>query len=53
VFLLFLVADSWPEMFDDTSARSDWGWKHDYGLPELVQAMLNFTGSDSRMSEAN
>ncbi|CAM4649781.1 unnamed protein product [Leuciscus chuanchicus] len=47
------IADSWPEIFDDTNARSDWGWKHDYGLPELVQAMLNFTGSDSRMSQAN
>ncbi|ROL42836.1 L-threonine 3-dehydrogenase, mitochondrial [Anabarilius grahami] len=47
------IADSWPMILDDASARSDWGWKHDYGLPELVQTMLNFTGSDSRMSQAN
>ncbi|XP_051501890.1 L-threonine 3-dehydrogenase, mitochondrial-like [Myxocyprinus asiaticus] len=47
------IADSWPMIFDDTSARSDWGWKHDCGLPELVQTMLNFTGSDSRMARAN
>ncbi|KAL1257448.1 hypothetical protein QQF64_010692 [Cirrhinus molitorella] len=47
------IADSWPMVFDDSSARSDWGWKHDCGLPELVQTMLNFTGSDSKMARAN
>lgn len=47
------VADSWPMNFDDSNARSDWGWKHDYDLPELVQTMLNFIGSDSRIAQAN
>ncbi|KAI3364346.1 hypothetical protein L3Q82_011147 [Scortum barcoo] len=31
------IADSWPMNFDDSNARKDWGWKHDYDLPELVQ----------------
>uniref|UniRef100_A0A8C1SCT9 Uncharacterized protein n=1 Tax=Cyprinus carpio TaxID=7962 RepID=A0A8C1SCT9_CYPCA len=53
VSLLFLLADSWPMVLDNSSACSDWGWKHNYGLPELVQTMLNFTGSDSRKARAN
>lgn len=47
------IADSWPMNFDDSNARNDWGWKHDYDLPELVQTMLNFIGSDSRIAQAN
>ncbi|XP_016379394.1 L-threonine 3-dehydrogenase, mitochondrial-like, partial [Sinocyclocheilus rhinocerous] len=47
------TADSWPMVFDDSNARSDWGWKHNYGLPELIQTMLNFTGSNFRMLRAN
>lgn len=39
--------------FDDSNARKDWGWKHDYDLPELVQTMLNFFGTDSCMARAN
>ncbi|XP_061571701.1 L-threonine 3-dehydrogenase, mitochondrial-like [Cololabis saira] len=34
------IADSWPKALQDGAARRDWGWKHQYGLPELVQAML-------------
>lgn len=39
--------------FDDSNARKDWGWKHDYDLPELCQTMLNFIGGESRMAQAN
>lgn len=39
--------------FDDSNARKDWRWKHDYDLPELVQTMLNFIGSDSQIARAN
>ncbi|MBN3287374.1 TDH protein, partial [Polyodon spathula] len=46
-------ADSWPMNFDDSNARNDWGWKHDYDLPELVTTMLNFIGSDSRLAHTN
>lgn len=49
---LFL-ADSWPMNFDDSNARKDWGWKHDFDLPELVTTMLNFHGSDTRVAQAN
>ncbi|KAM4633871.1 L-threonine dehydrogenase isoform 1-T2 [Polymixia lowei] len=47
------IADSWPMNFNDTNARNDWGWKHDYDLPELVQTMLNFIGSETRIARAN
>lgn len=36
-----LIADSWPQVFDDSEAREDWGWKHKYGVPELVALMIN------------
>uniref|UniRef100_A0A673UCJ3 L-threonine 3-dehydrogenase, mitochondrial n=1 Tax=Suricata suricatta TaxID=37032 RepID=A0A673UCJ3_SURSU len=44
------IADSWPMNFDDSNARKDWGWKHDFDLPELVTTMLN---SDTRVAQAN
>ncbi|EPY77495.1 L-threonine 3-dehydrogenase, mitochondrial precursor [Camelus ferus] len=47
------IADSWPMNFDDSNARKDWGWKHDFDLPELVTTMLNFHGSESRIAQAN
>ena len=40
--IFFNVADSWPENFDDSGARNDWGWKHEYDLNKLVKVMLAF-----------
>lgn len=34
------IADSWPQSIDDTVAREDWGWKHDYDLDSMVADML-------------
>ncbi len=34
------IADSWPESIDDSVARSDWGWKHNYGLEEITDIMI-------------
>ncbi len=50
VSVLFLLADSWPTVFDDSNARSDWGWKHNYGLPELVQTMLKLQNGSSQLN---
>ncbi|XP_075411812.1 L-threonine 3-dehydrogenase, mitochondrial [Tenrec ecaudatus] len=47
------IADSWPMNFDDSNARKDWGWKHDFDLPELVTTMLNLHGSGTRVAQAN
>ena len=34
------IADSWPMNFDDSGARRDWGWRHEYDLPKLVDVMI-------------
>ena len=34
------IADSWPKSIDDTEARNDWGWKHDYDLEKMTKIML-------------
>jgi nucleoside-diphosphate-sugar epimerase len=34
-------ADSWPMSIDDSEARRDWGWKHDYDLQRMVADMLD------------
>lgn len=34
------IADSWPSSINDSRAREDWGWEHDYDLPKLTEAML-------------
>jgi nucleoside-diphosphate-sugar epimerase len=34
------IADSWPSSIDDSSARQDWGWKHDFDLESMTKVML-------------
>jgi len=34
------IADSWPQSIDDSRARNEWGWKHEYDLQRLVTVML-------------
>ena len=33
-------ADSWPQSIDDSSARSDWGWKHEFDIEAMTNDML-------------
>lgn len=33
-------ADSWPMSIDDSYARKDWGWKHQYDLSKMTDDML-------------
>jgi nucleoside-diphosphate-sugar epimerase len=35
------IADSWPQSIDDSVARKDWGWKHEYDLPRITADMLD------------
>lgn len=35
------IADSWPASLDDSCARQEWGWSHEYGLDEMVDIMLD------------
>ncbi len=34
------IADSWPQSIDDSEARRDWGWKHEYTLDTMTSEML-------------
>ncbi|RYF96286.1 MAG: NAD-dependent epimerase/dehydratase family protein [Chitinophagaceae bacterium] len=34
------IANSWPQSIDDSVARRDWGWKHEYDLPEMTTDMF-------------
>ena len=34
------IADSWPSSIDDSSAREDWNWKHEFDLDKMTQVML-------------
>lgn len=38
------IADSWPESIDDTKARKDWGWQHEFGLDQTAAIMLEKLG---------
>jgi nucleoside-diphosphate-sugar epimerase len=34
------IADSWPQSIDDSVARNDWGWKHEFDLSRMTTDML-------------
>jgi nucleoside-diphosphate-sugar epimerase len=34
------IADSWPSSIDDSEARKDWGWKHEFDLEKMTAEML-------------
>ena len=34
------IADSWPSSIDDSEARKDWNWKHNFDLNMIVKEML-------------
>ncbi|MBR4566239.1 MAG: NAD-dependent epimerase/dehydratase family protein [Prevotella sp.] len=34
------IAESWPDKMDDSCARNEWDWHHDYDLPTMTRDML-------------
>ncbi len=34
------IAESWPNKMDDSAAREEWGWRPEYGLPEMAEDMI-------------
>lgn len=34
------IADSWPKTIDDSFARKDWGWRHEFDLGKMATVML-------------
>lgn len=35
------IADSWPSSIDDSRAREDWGWQHEFDLEKMTSEMLS------------
>ncbi len=35
------IADSWPDSVDDSAARKDWGWQHQYDLKKMTTTILD------------
>lgn len=35
------IADTWPMKFDDSRARADWNWRHEYDVSDLCQVMFD------------
>ena len=33
------IASSWPNSIDDSAAREDWGWNHEYDLEKMTAVM--------------
>lgn len=34
------IADSWPDLLDDSAARQEWGWRPEYDLPRMAREMI-------------
>ena len=34
------IADSWPQIIDDTKSREDWNWSHKYTISSMTKDML-------------
>ena len=35
------IADSWPDSINDSHARQDWGWNHQFDFKMMVKDMVN------------
>ena len=34
------IAESWPDLMDDSCAREEWNWQHQYNLSDMTKDML-------------
>lgn len=39
------IADSWPRSIDDSAARKDWNWQHEYDTDAMTRDMLTVLGA--------
>jgi nucleoside-diphosphate-sugar epimerase len=35
------IADSWPDCMDDSAARAEWNWSHEYDLAKMTRTMID------------
>lgn len=36
------IADSWPRSLDDSTSTQDWGWKPEYNIDKMTDAMFDY-----------
>ena len=34
------IADSWPQSIDDSAARADWNWSHNFDVDKMTEEMI-------------
>ncbi len=44
------IADSWPQVIDDSAARKDWGWRHRFDLASMTKDII--TNLQAKMQES-
>lgn len=47
------IAKSWPQSIDDSAARSNWGWSHQYDLARICENMLENLSKKLKLRESN
>ena len=45
-FNTLIAANDGPQVFDDSLARNDWNWSHQYGIDELCEVIYFNTFSN-------
>lgn len=45
------IADTWPKSIDDSVARKDWNWKHQFDLKKMSEEMMTELGKKYATSE--
>ncbi|TVZ56648.1 nucleoside-diphosphate-sugar epimerase [Lutibacter sp. Hel_I_33_5] len=43
------IADSWPNSIDDSFARKDWDWKHDFDLSSMTKDIIRNLKANKNM----
>ena len=38
------IADTWPKSLDDSRARNDFGWRHEFDIDTMTVDMLKVLG---------
>jgi nucleoside-diphosphate-sugar epimerase len=47
------IADGWPKSIDDSTARKDWGWKHEFDLSKMTADMLKHLESTLQVASTH
>lgn len=45
------IASNWPQSIDDTEARKDWNWSHQFNLEKMVERMIYSLSNKYKLME--